>query len=264
MKYKKIGILIISRLNSRRLPGKAKLKIGKDHMIEFLIKRLKNYFNDDQIIICTAKNKGKEFYKKLSKKLNIKLYLGANKNVLGRIIGCMERYNLKYFVRVTGDNPLSDPISIKLLIKNHLKNKNDYTFTTSLPWGLRTEVFSLGALKKCLKRIVDPDSTEYLTYFFKRKDIFKTQNVKFKKYYANEQNLSISIDYLKDFNQMNSFLKKNNYNYKIERKTISKFLKKNTQPIQLINKISLKTPQYDVRYKNDKNSKLNLSTQKTS
>ena len=84
--------------------------------------------------------------------------------------------------------------------------------------GFKNRSFFIGALKKCLKRIVDPDSTEYLTYFFKRKDIFKTQNVKFKKYYANEQNLSISIDYLKDFNQMNSFLKKNNYNYKIKKK----------------------------------------------
>ena len=63
---------------------------------------------------------------------------------------------------------------------------------------------------------------------------------------------------------MNSFLKKNNYNYKIKRKTISKFLKKNTQPVRLVNKISLKTAQYDVRYNNDKNRKLNLSTQKTS
>ncbi len=264
MNDKKIGILIISRLNSQRLPDKAKLKIGKDYMIEFLIKRLKNYFNDDQIIICTVKNKGREFYKKLSKKLKIKLYLGANKNVLERIIGCMEKYNLKYFVRVTGDNPLSDPLATKLLIKNHLKNKNDYTFTTTLPWGLRTEVFSLKALKKCLRRIIDPDSTEYLTYFFKRKDIFKTQNVKFKKYYSNEQNLNISIDYSKDFNRLNSLLKKNNYNYKIRRKTISAFLKKNTQPIHPDNKISLKTSQYDARYKNDKKRILNLSTQKTS
>ena len=45
-------------------------------------------------------------------------------------------------------------------------------------------------------------------------------------------------------------------------KNISYFLKKYTKPIKSIDKISLKTAKYDVRFKSDKHRYLNLSKQK--
>lgn len=252
MSFKKVGIFIISRINSKRLPKKATLKVGKDNLIEFLYKRLKLCFDNNQIVICTNSLRGKEFYKSISQRYKIKIFFGENTNVLKRIIKCMEKYNFRNFARVTGDNPLTDPFALKFLINNHLKNKNDYTFTSSLPSGLRAEVFSLRALKKAEKNIIDHNSTEYLTFYFKRKDYFKTEDVKFKKFFFNEPNYSISIDYLKDYVLLKNLLKKNNNRYNISRKLISFFLKNNTKPIKLINEVPLKTYKYDVSFKGDK------------
>ena len=130
---------------------------------------------------------------------------------------------------------------MKILIKNHLKNKNDYTYTHSIPWGLRSEVFSLVALNKCESLIVNQNSTEYLTYYFIRKEYFKTQCVKIKKYIDNEQNFNISIDCLKDLNILKALMEKFNYNINIRRKQISTFLNLNTKPIAVKDKILLKT-----------------------
>ncbi len=258
----KTGIFIISRMNSSRLPEKAKILIKEDSMIEFLFKRLSQNFDKNQIVICTSNSKGKTFYKLLAKKYGVKLFIGSNKNVLKRIVDCMKKFNFRNFVRVTGDNPLTDPVAIKILIKNHCKNKNDYTFTNSIPWGLKAEVFSFKALKKCMKSIIDKNSTEYLTYYFKRKDKFKIQDVKLKKYFNNEQNLSISIDKKSDVKNLKKFFNKNKFSYNIKRKNISYFLKKYTKPIKSIDKIALKTAKYDVRFKSDKHRYLNLSKQK--
>ena len=178
-KYK-IGIFIISRFRSRRLKKKASLKILGKNLIEVLILRLKEYIPSDKIIICTSKrNNNNIFYKKITKKNNIKLFMGEEKNVLKRIIDCMKLYNLKHFVRITGDNPMTDIKAVLYLSKQHIKNKNDYTFTNSLPMGTKPEIFSLNALEKNYDHIVHLNSTEYLTYYFLRKDLYKIQKVKF-------------------------------------------------------------------------------------
>ena len=59
-----------------------------------------------------------------------------------------KKFNFKHFVRITGDNPLTDPQSIMELSQKHIKNKNDFTFTRSLAAGMKPEIISFKALKK--------------------------------------------------------------------------------------------------------------------
>ena len=78
-------------------------------------------------------------------------------------------------MRVTGDNPLTDIDAILPMCIKHVKNKCDYTYNDSLPRGTRVEIFSLKSLKKNYTKIIDLNSTEYLSYFFRRKDLYKIQ-----------------------------------------------------------------------------------------
>ena len=84
--------------------------------------------------------------------------------------------------------------AINTLSFKHILNKSDYTFANSLPMGMKPEIFSLKALKRNYKKIIDLNSTEYLTYFFRRSDIYRIQKVSFKKIYKNQNKYKISID----------------------------------------------------------------------
>ena len=226
LKKKKIGILILSRFFSKRLKNKAALKINNLTIIEILIERLLKITNRQNIIICTSKfNNNVTFYRKLSKKYKIKIFFGRELNVLNRIIKCLEKFNLKHFVRATGDNPFIETRSILPMCAKHIKNKCDYTFNKSLPRGTRVEVFSLNALKKNYKKIIDLNSTEYLSYFFLRKDLYKIQKINFRKYYSNQELLSASIDSKKDLSIIQDFFKKNNI-HDFKQKELIFFLKK--------------------------------------
>ena len=172
LKKNNVGILLISRIGSKRLNNKAKLKIKNLSLVEILLKRLKIKFRNENIVICTVDNYGKSFYKKISRKYGIKLFAGENKNVLKRIIDCMERFNFKHFVRATADNVMIDANVIDKLVHKHIKNNNEYTYTNCLASGMGSEVFSYKGLKKCQKNILDQNSTEYLTYFFFKKRYF--------------------------------------------------------------------------------------------
>ena len=58
-------------------------------------------------------------------------------------------------VRVCGDRPFIDPNSYKIMIEQHIKNKNDLTtniFPRTVPQGLSCEVVSTRSLEKILDK----------------------------------------------------------------------------------------------------------------
>ena len=77
-----------------------------------MILRLTKFFNSKNIIICTARNQNNKILKKISKQYDVNFFAGAEKNIFKRIIDCQKKFNFKHFVRITGDNPLTDPQSI--------------------------------------------------------------------------------------------------------------------------------------------------------
>ena len=66
-----------------------------------------------------------------------------------RLIDCSKKFRTNHFVRITGDNPLTDINTLEKMIKIYLK-KLDFIYTNGLFPGLRTEVISISSLKKFL------------------------------------------------------------------------------------------------------------------
>ena len=90
----KIGVLVISRFNSRRLKNKASLRINKTSLTEILIKKLLKVVVRTNLVICSSKtNNNKKFYRSLGNKYKIKVFFGPELNVLKRIILCLEKFN---------------------------------------------------------------------------------------------------------------------------------------------------------------------------
>ena len=139
---------------SQRLKKKATLKILNKTLLEIIIMRLQKDFNNENIYICTANDKFKKFYKFISKSYNLKIFFGSEDIVLKRIIDCMNKFNLKHFVRVTADNVLINNSAIKEMLKSHIENKSDYTFSDSLLPGTESEIFSLKSLKSIYKNVL--------------------------------------------------------------------------------------------------------------
>ena len=51
-----IGIFILVRLSSTRLPSKALLKIQNKPCLQYLIERIKKIEEIDSVVLCTTKN----------------------------------------------------------------------------------------------------------------------------------------------------------------------------------------------------------------
>ena len=207
MKNKAI-ILVAVRLKSKRLKNKDLLNLFDKPLIVQLTERLKKSKLSSDIIWCTSKNKADDKLETLAKKNNVKIYRGDPKDVMKRFIFAAKKFKAKNIVRVTGDNPLTDPKIIDFMIKSHVQRKKDYTSCNSIPFGARSEVISFKILKKCHSMLVDPNSSEYMTWMLNRPKYFKTNDLNHPNSKINRPEISLTVDYLQDYKNINEI-----YNY---------------------------------------------------
>ena len=247
IKKKKLKIFIICRINSKRFKNKIKKKILNKSLLEILVLRLLKKFPSEDIIVCTT-GKQDKFFSNIKKKYKINIFYGPEDNLFKRLIECSKKFNTNHFVRITGDNPLTDINTLETMIKIYLKKKLDFIYTNGLFPGLRTEIISISSLKKIYKLAQDVNSSEYLTYFYLRDNFNKIYCLKIKKN-KKEKKLSITIDYKKDFLKLKRLIE--------EKKDI--YIKKNyiTKKLKIDNLIKTKkfipliTKKYNVKFKTD-------------
>ena len=252
---KNVILIILVRLKSKRLPQKAKLKINKFSLIETLIKRLIRHFPKKQIYICTSNKEKDNYLKNICEIYKVNFHRGDDKDIFKRIITLRKKKYFDHFVRITGDNPFTDLSAIKVLVKNHLIGKFDYTYTNDLPVGTRSEIISYNALKKANNLALDTKSSEYMTYFFKR-SIFKILELPFKKFIKKQSLLNLSIDTLDQYLLLKKILR--NQNVFISRKKLINLCKTHKKMFHKISvkDISLKNNKYDVRFKKNLSNRI--------
>ncbi len=239
----RFAAIIEARMSSSRLEGKVLKKIENKEILKHIIDRIKKSKKLDNIIVATTKNKKDDKIIALLKKYQISFFRGSSKNVLDRIIKCAEKYNVKYIVRVTADNPLTDYKLIDNLISHF--NKHPYLdFLTNnhfgdpkkrkIAYGLDLSLFSLSSLKK-VKNLSNKNKVflEYPTlyYYTKGKKFFKIKNILQPKEMVINNNFRLTIDTIEDLNFVKKILVEYKKVYKkskyIEINKLNKILKRN-------------------------------------
>lgn len=249
---KNVTAIITSRLKSRRLPNKAVKKINGETLIEHLIHRLKISNKVDNIVLATTKNKEDLKICKIAIKQGIKVFRGAEINVLKRILDASKKVRTDIVVRVTGDDILIDPEYLDKLINFHLKKNLEYSNNKSLPGGTEVEIYNKSLLRFLLKMIKNKDGTEYLTFFIDRfKDQFSCGSLNVPKKHRSTK--SLTIDTKNDFQFVKNFLlkmKKENKKYNYNINDVIKYLKKNKK--KNINLFSKKLTKINTDFKWEK------------
>ncbi len=172
----KTAILIAVRMKSTRLPKKALKKIGNQTVIENLIDRIEKSKKADEIILCTSTHPDDKILLEYADKKGIKKFAGSEDDVLDRFIKAAEMVNADRIVRVTGDNPLTDPEYIDKMLKKQEETGAEYVYLEGMPRGTKGEVMTVDALKKAKRIAYDSKQSEYMTIYF-RSGLFNIEKV---------------------------------------------------------------------------------------
>ena len=200
MKQGKIVAIIQARMGSTRLPGKVLREVGGKPILQILVNRIKRCKQIDSIAIATTEKEEDDRIIGLAKKLGVEWYRGSENDVLKRYIDASRAVNADIIVRVTADNPLTDPELMDALIEAHLKNRADYTRCTGVILGTAVEVVNRVTLENIYPIAEQAEYREHVTYYIlTHPELFKTHTVDFG---LNCPHLRLTVDTEEDLDLM--------------------------------------------------------------
>jgi len=206
-----IGLIAV-RMKSRRLPKKALLKLNGKPMIVRLYERLLLSKGLSEVIICTSIHRDDDPIEKIANRYDMAVFRGHEDDVMERFLDCLIRNPAEHIVRITGDNPVTDPQIIDMMVDSHLENKADYTRMNDLPVGVSSEVIRFSALLKAYELAEDSRSSEYMTWYFTKSDCFKLNILKAPNHLA-RPDYRLTVDYPEDFEVMEAIFKEFDFDF---------------------------------------------------
>lgn len=166
-----ITAIIQSRMTSSRLPGKIMKEVMGKPLLAYMIERVKEARSVGRIIVATTTNSEDDVVARLTDKMDVLLYRGSEKNVLGRFHESALKYGCGTIMRLTGDCPLVDPDLLDELAAFYTNGGYDYAcncLEPTLPDGLDAEIFSFAALEEAATHAVRPSDIEHVTPYMRR------------------------------------------------------------------------------------------------
>jgi len=169
--------LVAVRLKSSRLPLKALADLSGKPLIIRLTERVREAKIPSDIVWCTSTHPQDDPLEELANKNNISIYRGSELDVMARFIDVATQRDASTVIRVTGDNPLTDPVMMDYMVQEHFAKDAEFTYTEDLPIGTRSEIIGIKMLKRCHSLLQDPDFSEYMTWMLNRPDYFRTLKI---------------------------------------------------------------------------------------
>ena len=110
-------VIIQARTSSKRFPGKVLKDLAGKPLLQWTIERLANCKSVSQCIVATSIEETDNPIAKLCEESGWNYYRGDLDNVADRFVSICQTYKLEYFIRISGDSPLIDPLLVDHAVK---------------------------------------------------------------------------------------------------------------------------------------------------
>src|SRR6267142_2301178 len=101
--------IIQARMGSTRLPGKVMMTIADQTMLMYLVRRIMKARTLDEIVVATTTDARDDVIIEECERNHVQSFRGSEVDVLGRYVAAAEAADAGIIVRVTADNPFTDP-----------------------------------------------------------------------------------------------------------------------------------------------------------
>lgn len=176
-----VGAVILSRLDSTRLPGKALRLVHGRPLLDYVIELCRLIDGVSVIVLATSDRTVDDPIAEFAEKANVHCVRGSVENVAGRFLSAMEQFELDAALRVNGDSPLNDP---KLLSSGvEIIKSGNYDLVTNVPdrtypFGMSLEVVLRETMRKAYASFRDAGCFEHVTkYFYDHPQCFRIRKI---------------------------------------------------------------------------------------
>lgn len=163
----KVISIIQARTTSTRLPNKALLEIYGKSLLERVIDQALKIKNTDEVWVATSSHENDDLIEILCDRKNIPCFRGSLEDVRGRFYTIATKQNADIIVRITADNPFTEPAYAEELIDFLKENAEEYDHVcmdkSIVLDGSNSEVFTMSALEKSVSEYHDTSNKEHVT-----------------------------------------------------------------------------------------------------
>jgi spore coat polysaccharide biosynthesis protein SpsF len=214
----KTGIIIFSRMNSTRLPGKAMMIIQGEALVLRVIRRAQ--LTGYPVVLATSNSKADDVLENEMRKANIPCYRGSEDNVLQRAVETAKHFGFEAFARLCGDRPLFSVEEMKFGLDTWAYRKPDL-ITNNFPHkavrGLTTEIIATKALRNQLAEQPTQEQQEHITTrFYQYPAEFTIESLQ-PRHQSLKGNEGFAIDTEEDYERIKAFIQQYNaLDYELE------------------------------------------------
>ncbi|WP_445492872.1 cytidylyltransferase domain-containing protein [Rhodopseudomonas sp. RCAM05734] len=165
----KVGAVVLARLDSRRLPGKALLELNGRPLIQYAFDACAATAGIDVTVLATSDRAEDDPLAAYAEAHGIGCFRGDLDDVAGRFLGALEFYNLDGALRFNGDSPLNRPALLGRAVS--VFRGGDWDLVTNVPgrtfpFGISVEVVGASIMKAACAAMTDNLHREHVTKFF--------------------------------------------------------------------------------------------------
>jgi spore coat polysaccharide biosynthesis protein SpsF len=165
-KPRTVGI-VQARMGSTRLFGKVMMNISGRPLLAYLVDRISRSRTLDAIIVATTTNERDNVIIEECERRGIPNFRGSEFDVLGRYVSAARACDAEIIVRITADNPFTDPDSIDRVVDAIAIDGADYAIEKDLPVGVTGEALTWEALSFIDAVATTPAWREHVTLYAK-------------------------------------------------------------------------------------------------
>lgn len=182
-----VTALVAARMGSSRFAGKSLADLCGKPAIERLVERMRASDAIDRVVLATTELATDDSLEAWCATAGVECFRGSSDDVLGRLRGAAETYDCEVIVEALGDNPLIHSDLIDAALALFEDGGYDYVATVTneypkadpalrrFPIGIRPQIMSIDALRRCEEMATHPDHREHSTSLIAQNpDLFKT------------------------------------------------------------------------------------------
>lgn len=179
--------LIAARMGSSRFPGKSLADLHGKPMLERMVERIRQTSGVAGLVLATTDLAEDDALARWAEGMDIGCFRGSASDVLDRLRGAAEAFEIEVIVEMLGDNPLVHSDLIEAALDRFSQGGLDYVATLTneypkapvwlkrFPIGVRVQVFGINTIRRCAQLATAPENREHATSFIAmHPEIFST------------------------------------------------------------------------------------------
>jgi len=178
-----VDATIQARTGSSRLPNKVLKPVLGKALLQHQIERIQRASTINRVVLATSDLAQDDPLEDLAHSMGILCFRGSETDVISRVCGALEKFEIDIHAEFQGDNSIPDPAVIDFVVGYFLEHSEKFDYVTNAlkttyPPGLEVSVYPSRILFDANLRASNSEHREYVGFHINQHpDVYRLKNI---------------------------------------------------------------------------------------